>query len=60
MKKPQQPTAKGFGESVKAWGYEKFIATFSAIYPDADLDRLAKELGIEKPKRVKVEKETDS
>jgi hypothetical protein len=59
MQKSLQPTVKSFGEVVKAWSFERFMSTFTPIYPAADLKRLAKELGIEKPKRS-AEKEADS
>jgi hypothetical protein len=57
MKTPQIVTAKNFGESVKLWSYDRFISTFKSIYPDVDLDKVAKELGIEKPKKVTPDKD---
>lgn len=57
MKTLQIVTAKNFGESVRLWSYDRFISTFKSIYPDTDLDKVAKELGIEKPKKILLDKD---
>ncbi|MBO9151926.1 hypothetical protein ACFOTA_06895 [Chitinophaga sp. GCM10012297] len=44
-----------FGESVKKLSYDEFMARFQPIYPDADLNSYAAELGI-KPVAIKEEK----
>lgn len=38
-----------FGHVVSAWSYKRFMTTFRAIYPDADLEQYATELGLVKP-----------
>lgn len=48
MKKTQQPTAKNFNPVVKTWPRQRFLDTFRPVYPDANLEALADELGLEK------------
>lgn len=43
----QKVTKISFGESVKKMSYDEFIARFQPIYPDADLNAYAADLGIQ-------------
>lgn len=47
--------AKSFHESVKGWSYDEFMATFSPIYPEYDLEATAAGLGIKSPAPAEAE-----
>ncbi len=50
-------TVKNFGDVVKSWSYDQFMDTFKTLYPADQLEQVAKQLGIEKPKLIKPKKD---
>jgi hypothetical protein len=53
--KPIKLTTANFSGSVKSWSYERFMNEFRPLYPGANLEEVAKALGLA-PAKGKSEK----